>query len=253
MITLLRNEYLAKAVIILIALFGIWYRYDNRAYVGSDILVGLEILFYLSVIFVYIVRKPAVQYSSSIYEYGIPVLVMVFLTMHSLLPSTRGDLFPYAMPFIALGLIVQIVALVTIRKSFSIFIEVRELITSGIYKYVRHPFYFGTFISVIGLFILRVSWFAFLFLALITIWQVYRAKLEERKLISAFPEYLDYQQRTAFMVPFLKIKMTLPTQTPAKSSVGSVPAPNKKTTADISDTINKQLTNQNNHEEDISR
>ena len=78
------------------------------------------------------------------------------------------------------------------------------LITTGPYRYVRHPFYLAFFIAVIGGSVVAANWFLLLtgmfpfgFLAA-------RTRIEEEKLIERFgDEYRDYLGRTGRFVPRL--------------------------------------------------
>lgn len=90
-----------------------------------------------------------------------------------------------------------------LNRSFSIIPEPRRLKTSGPYRFVRHPIYFGQFISLAGFWLffaqLHVVWIGFycVFVAM----QLYRSKLEDRVLAAAFgEEYRRWQQRTFWFV-----------------------------------------------------
>lgn len=77
----------------------------------------------------------------------------------------------------------------TLKKSFSITVEARELVTKGPYQYIRHPVYFGEMMTSVCVMIWRFSWLNLGFLILIFAIQIYRSKLEEKKLIKNFPDY----------------------------------------------------------------
>ena len=80
-----------------------------------------------------------------------------------------------------------------------------QLITSGIYKYIRHPIYLGSItlftsigIAVGSLFITSIVFLAWLFML------KERIELEERLLTEKFgEEYLEYKKRTKKLIPFL--------------------------------------------------
>lgn len=76
------------------------------------------------------------------------------------------------------------------------------LITSGPYRWVRHPLYTGGMVESLGLCLLTANWFvaisAGLFWALIA----YRTPMEEKQLIEGFgDEYRHYMQRVGRFVP----------------------------------------------------
>jgi protein-S-isoprenylcysteine O-methyltransferase Ste14 len=82
--------------------------------------------------------------------------------------------------------------------------EDHKLITTGPYRYVRHPSYLGFFLMFIGLPLLLSNPFSLI--PLVAIPGYYRATVhEERLLIERFGnEYLEYQKRTGRFFPKLQ-------------------------------------------------
>lgn len=100
-----------------------------------------------------------------------------------------------------LGELVTAAGLFSLRRSFSIFTEARELVTSGLYRWVRHPLYLGEIATVWGI---AISWptpWAFGLAGLFTGLQAWRARREEQLLVAAFPDYADYREGTGFLWP----------------------------------------------------
>lgn len=82
--------------------------------------------------------------------------------------------------------------------------EGHQLVTSGPYRYIRHPLYTAGFLSFVGFGLLAANWFmlagAFAAIVLITI----RLPKEEARLIETFgDEYRDYMRRTGRYFPWL--------------------------------------------------
>ena len=76
-----------------------------------------------------------------------------------------------------------------------------RLVTSGPYRWVRHPMYTGVLVMMIGPVIWGpVAWKALVWLALVGI-LIAKARREERSLLSQFPEYADYRRDRRFLVP----------------------------------------------------
>ncbi len=98
-------------------------------------------------------------------------------------------------------------ALFTLRKNYSSTLVIREdhqLITHGVYRYVRHPIYLGVLIVAAGFTVLAGSLRGFLIMALLLPILLVRIRLEERLLLAAFGEqYQRYQNRTRKLIPFL--------------------------------------------------
>ncbi|MFX0123848.1 MAG: methyltransferase family protein [Candidatus Hodarchaeota archaeon] len=81
----------------------------------------------------------------------------------------------------------------------------QTLITSGIFRYIRHPIYAGGVIGVIGFYLAFRSFFV-----LIVIWIIYflifrhRLLFEEKMMIEAFgDEYRKYMKQTKRLIPFI--------------------------------------------------
>jgi len=78
----------------------------------------------------------------------------------------------------------------------------QELVTTGIYSKVRHPFYLSIFILFLGVAIISWNWYGLLFFVLFILGLVIRIKKEEKELITKFgDEYWEYMQTTPRLIP----------------------------------------------------
>lgn len=81
--------------------------------------------------------------------------------------------------------------------------EQPELVTSGPYRYVRHPIYSGIIVAGVGTAI-ALSWGWWIAVVLAGIYFVYSATVEERYLAEQFPEaYPRYKRSTKMLLPFV--------------------------------------------------
>ncbi len=99
------------------------------------------------------------------------------------------------------GIIISILAMLKLRKSFGIFVQVHPIICTGVYKYVRHPIYLGYFLDFIGYSLLHGRLYYFLLAGLSMMVFIYRAKLEEKKLAQHSEEYRAYMKKTPSIWP----------------------------------------------------
>lgn len=79
-----------------------------------------------------------------------------------------------------------------------------ELVVTGMYRFVRHPLYFGTMIFIAGLYLLfpSESMLATLTISYLYIW--IGSRLEERKLRKAYGEsYRIYAQKVKSLIPYV--------------------------------------------------
>lgn len=93
-------------------------------------------------------------------------------------------------------------------KNWSPILEIREghnLVSSGIYQYIRHPMYTQIWIWVIGQGLVLANWFVVI-VGILT-WSILffiRVPDEEKLMISEFgDEYLRYMRRTKKIIPYI--------------------------------------------------
>jgi protein-S-isoprenylcysteine O-methyltransferase Ste14 len=78
-----------------------------------------------------------------------------------------------------------------------------ELVTSGPYRFVRHPIYSGLLIAMLGTALVN-NLFGLIVVALLVAYFYYCGTVEERNLSATFPKaYPEYRSRTKMIIPFL--------------------------------------------------
>lgn len=110
--------------------------------------------------------------------------------------------------FIIIGVILRIYSVLTLGKAFTISVQVnsnQKIIQSGPYKYIRHPAYSGSILSLIGISLaFRSSIGVVGTLIIIASMYGYRIKIEESMLASNFKtSYLEYKKHTKRIIPFI--------------------------------------------------
>ncbi len=89
----------------------------------------------------------------------------------------------------------QFTAKIFLGRSFGLLPAQRGLVTSGPYRLVRHPIYFGYLFGHIGFLLANFSWRNAAVLALLYVAQVIRIRREEAVLAATSDDYRSYQQR----------------------------------------------------------
>jgi protein-S-isoprenylcysteine O-methyltransferase Ste14 len=174
----------------------------------------VETAIYLGYIAAYTSRARAVEIAQGFMETWFPIIVAGIPVLISLMPyslprwapltSIRHIYFYVGISgLIFLGGLINLIGLLTLRRAFAIMGEARELITHGIYRYVRHPLYTGHFIMFLGSLLLRLHPVTVGIYVLFCIGQTVRARIEERKLMTAFTEYGSYRKQTGMFFPRL--------------------------------------------------
>ncbi|HEY6496297.1 MAG TPA: isoprenylcysteine carboxylmethyltransferase family protein [Trebonia sp.] len=78
-----------------------------------------------------------------------------------------------------------------------------DLVTTGPYRFIRHPIYSGMLLALIGTAV-ATTLFALIIVAVIGGFFVFSASREERFLAQEFPDsYPDYQAGTKMLIPFM--------------------------------------------------
>ena len=104
------------------------------------------------------------------------------------------------------GLLLTIWARVTFgRRSFHVAANPTAggLITTGPYRFIRHPIYTAVCLFTLPGVVAHWSWFSALLGALVIICALVRMFFEEELLVARYPEYGQYAATTSRMIPFL--------------------------------------------------
>jgi len=108
----------------------------------------------------------------------------------------------------AVGLVVRYVAFTTLGRFFSRIlreVEDHQLVTSGIYGYIRHPGYLSDFLIFIGAALAMGNLIVMIVIPVTFVAAyAYRIHIEEEMLIGIFGErYREYQKASKRLIPFI--------------------------------------------------
>jgi protein-S-isoprenylcysteine O-methyltransferase Ste14 len=84
------------------------------------------------------------------------------------------------------------------------FEKTTNLVTSGIYKYIRHPLYCSLLLLTWGIFFKHISLTVITLAVVATVFLVFTAKADEAECIRFFGnQYQEYMKRTKMFLPFI--------------------------------------------------
>jgi protein-S-isoprenylcysteine O-methyltransferase Ste14 len=139
------------------------------------------------------------------------VILLVLLLRLTVLEGNAGDvddprLLGVGSGLLVLGLATAVWARVHLGRNWGMPMSEGvdpELVTTGPYRYVRHPIYSGLLLAMIGSAVaLGVYWLVVV--AVLGLYLVYSATVEERTMTRLFPAtYPAYKQSSKMLIPFL--------------------------------------------------
>ncbi len=175
---------------------------------AEDLLVQLVLLGSVPIdilgAYSFLVRRP-VMMPTMTDEVLVPFLsffspILVLNTV--LLPSES-----YSIPIGAIiavpGVALTIYSLAHLKRSFAILPAVRDVVTGGPYRLVRHPLYLGEALYLLGLMFVLFNSISVLLFVISLALMVERIKMEERKMMT-HPGYKDYAGRVRYrLIPMI--------------------------------------------------
>ncbi len=149
------------------------FKLKNLFKTAYDLMLVFLQFFIISLHFLqweFLSQKQLIQSSPFSYLLGILIIIIAFIIMLVSIKDLGRNLSPFPRP---------------IKNS--------NLVTTGIYRFTRHPMYYSLIFISIGVFIIKLSiYYLFLTISLALIIK-FKISLEEKYLISKFKNYLLYK------------------------------------------------------------
>ena len=128
------------------------------------------------------------------------IIMCAFFFPISLLKFRLPEAFNYgAYTFIVFGMLFVVIALYQLRHQLSPFpspCKNSSLIDFGIFRYSRHPIYFGILLSYLSLSILFEDVYKLVLTAVLYLFFCWKSTFEENLLVARFPKYKIYRKKT---------------------------------------------------------
>ncbi len=139
--------------------------------------------------------------------------VALSFLLAALLPAAalswqRTTLFLVSVTFIPLGVALRWYAIWTLGRYFTRDVAVsadQQVIQRGPYRFIRHPAYSGTFLTMLGVGLALTNWAGLLALLLCVLaGHLYRVSIEEKALTQTIGQpYVTYMQHTKRFIPWV--------------------------------------------------
>jgi len=110
----------------------------------------------------------------------------------------------YAGALLGIGLSILILSLAKLGRHLSPFPSPKpqsELVSDGVFKYMRHPIYTGIVVSMLAWSLSKQSIYQVLISLLVLLLFYFKSTYEEEQLLKKFPEYRSYMSKTGRFLP----------------------------------------------------
>ncbi len=207
-----KYDFLSEVVLRLRAGGGFTVQYLN--FISRFLYNGMLMIFNLLIVWSLLIRKKLQRKPEGPLELFLPLAGTFSYLCYSVIPYLPADwdflLAPAGLrlSLTAVGSVVNLigvllccVATYDLRRSFGVFVQVRPIVTRGLYRYVRHPIYLGYLFMFVGFLLIIPRLYNLVITLLSTGFTVGRALLEERKLARFAPEYQAYREQTPMLFP----------------------------------------------------
>ncbi|SNS64331.1 Protein-S-isoprenylcysteine O-methyltransferase Ste14 [Noviherbaspirillum humi] len=136
------------------------------------------------------------------------LLLAIYLFCPRLWPDwPGGTIFRIAGGLIAIGgAVIFLWSVIRLGKTFTPFprpLPEGELVTTGPYRFVRHPIYAGVLLCTFGYALASENWLRLACSALLLIFFDFKARAEERWLERQYSGYAAYREKTRKLLPWV--------------------------------------------------
>ncbi len=161
-------------------------------------------------------NKKPVRPPRNLSEIFVPLFSCLYFVLYSVVPwlpeALKQNMFRGPVPVscvlsgFGLGLVGAAFSLwgvISLGKSFGVFVSVRKVVLHGPYRFVRHPIYLGYCLIWFGLVLINLSPAVLLLVTGHVFLFRFRARMEEKGLLAESPAYKAYSRDTGFLFPRL--------------------------------------------------
>lgn len=188
---------------ILLALFYFYFAYSNfnSLLTGFKLSVLLLLLFNTSVIILALIRRAPQAVSRSVFDYIVAFCGTISPLLFIGLPESSDHAIFLALQVLGIGF--SYAGLLSLSRSFGLVPADRGIVTTGMYKFVRHPLYSGYVLLCLSFLLQNFSVRNFGAFIAFLVFESLRLLIEEDFLVQN-PEYAAYMKRVRWrVIPYI--------------------------------------------------
>jgi len=130
-----------------------------------------------------------------------------------ILLAPRVSFFPFptwlralGVPILVAGAALGTAGILALGRSLSPFpkpLEGGQMVSTGVYGFVRHPIYAGLILGTIGWGLLAQTWLGVVLAAILFVFFDLKSRREEAWLVEKYPDYVEYRRRVKKLIPLV--------------------------------------------------
>ena len=173
-----------------------WQVFDERR---LDFIEGVFIAHTVILCLCFLLRTPAHAIQTKIGHQAIALCAFYSGMLFMGSASTQSPfLLQCSRMMLLVGMLLGIAALIQLGRSFGVLIAARQVRTTGLYGWIRHPMYLSDIVMRLGYFYSHPSWLSAALLIASSACYIARAMLEESFLSSVDPVYASYMRQVRY-------------------------------------------------------
>lgn len=181
--------------ILLAAVWGLFsYAHFKKFLETQDLALLVLCIAEAFVVLFFIIRTEPKSVSTDFLDW-IVAIVGTFSPLF-LRPSSWG-IFPAASELMLIGVTIQLMGMISLNRSFALVAAKREIKTTGIYRYIRHPLYASYFLTLGAYVLVYTTWWNVCIYTLAMACMIVRMSREE-KFLAQDPLYREYMHQVRY-------------------------------------------------------
>jgi protein-S-isoprenylcysteine O-methyltransferase Ste14 len=144
--------------------------------------IWLFVALHIQCAFIFAIRRPARYSTKRPLEILVTLLSLIYFIAFDVKPTSSAGLALLGGVVTALGSLITIISIQCLGRSFAVLPSLRDIRTSGVYRFVRHPIYLSYMIAALGILMRHPSLYNSSVVLAGVVLMMWRIRFEERLL-----------------------------------------------------------------------